>query len=167
MSGSITPALQPPPVPDSGGLPTHLAQVLGRIGRGLRYRTRAAREALDVTHSEGELLRLLHRRPGIRVQEAALELGVASNSVSTLVKQLGRVGLIQRTTDPADGRGACLHLTTQAEDYVTRVGNAREDVLERALASLDAADRGALEAAVPALCSLAKAIARVDGGANQ
>jgi DNA-binding MarR family transcriptional regulator len=162
----MTPTLQPGSDRENAGLAAHLAQVLGRVGRGLRYRTRAAREALDVTHSEGELLRLLHRRPGIRVQEAALELGVASNSVSTLVKQLGRVGLIQRTTDPADGRGACLHLTTQAEDYVTRVGNAREEVLERALASLDAAERAALEAAVPALCSLARAISRVDG-ANQ
>jgi DNA-binding MarR family transcriptional regulator len=68
-------------------LTADLARVLARIGRGLRYRTRAAREALDVTHSESELLRLVDRRPGIRVHEAAGELGVASNSVSTLVKQ--------------------------------------------------------------------------------
>src|ERR1051326_7318475 len=97
-------------ITQSTGLTVELAKVLSRIGRGLRYRTRAAREALDVTHSEGDLLRLVDRHPGIRVHDAAPELGVASNSVSTLVKQLNRVGLIDRTADPLDGRAACLRL---------------------------------------------------------
>jgi DNA-binding MarR family transcriptional regulator len=143
-------------------LAPELAKVLARIGRKLRYRTRAAREALDVTHSESELLRLLARRPGIRVHEAALELGVASNSVSTLVKQLSRAELIERSTDPADGRAACLQLTPQAEAWVTRVGNAREEVIDRALASLAAEDRLALQAALPALGRFARAIDQSD-----
>src|SRR5438093_6645051 len=96
------------PGPATSALAADLAKVLARIGRGLRYRTRAVREALDVTHSEGELLRLLERRPGLRVQDAAVELGIAPNSVSTLVKQLTRNGLIQRSSDPLDGRAACL-----------------------------------------------------------
>jgi DNA-binding MarR family transcriptional regulator len=146
--------------PPRWSLTADLAKVLARIGRGLRYHTRAAREALDVTHSEGELLRLLDRRPAIRVHEAALELGVASNSVSTLVKQLSRAGLVQRTADPLDGRAACLQLTPLAREWVTRVGNAREDVIARALASLDEADRGAIAAAVPAMGRLSKAISR-------
>jgi DNA-binding MarR family transcriptional regulator len=149
-----------PPAPRTAALTSDLAKVLARIGRGLRYRTRAAREALDVTYSEGELLRLLDRRPGIRVHEAALELGVASNSVSTLVKQLSRSGLIERTADPLDGRAACLQLTPLAKDWVTRVGNAREEVISRALASLEDADRAAIEAAVPAMTRFAKAISR-------
>ena len=36
-----------------------LAKAFGRINRALRYRTRAAHEALGVTDSEAELLRLL------------------------------------------------------------------------------------------------------------
>src|SRR5260370_8704789 len=64
-------------------LAAELAKVLARIGRGLRYRTRAVREALDITHSEGELLRLLDRRPGIRVQAPAAQLGTPSNPVPT------------------------------------------------------------------------------------
>src|SRR5439155_25146529 len=99
-------------------LSAELAKVLARIGRGLRYRTRAEREALDVTHSEGDLLRLLERRPGIRVQDAATELGIASNSVSTLVKQLSRTGLVQRSSDPLDGRAACLWLTPLSQEWV-------------------------------------------------
>ncbi|HEV7665433.1 MAG TPA: MarR family transcriptional regulator [Chloroflexota bacterium] len=162
MSTAVTPDRDARALYDPSLTP-ELAKVLARIGRNLRYRTRAAREALDVTHSESELLRLLDRRPGLRVHEAALELGVASNSVSTLVKQLSRAGLIARTTDPLDGRAACLHLTPLAVEWVTRVGNAREEVIDRALSSLADDDRAALEAAVSALAHFAKAISRPDG----
>ena len=144
--------------PHTASLTAELAKVLSRIGRGLRYRTRAAREALDITQSEGELLRLLDRRPGIRVHDAAFELGVASNSVSTLVKQLNRAGLIERTSDPLDGRAACLRLSAEAEAWVTQLGNAREEAIDRALLVLDASDRALIEAAIPALKHLAKAI---------
>lgn len=143
----------------TSALGVELAKVFARIGRGLRYRTRVARETLDITHSEGELVRLLDRRPGIRVHDAALELGVASNSVSTLVKQLSVAGLVERTADPLDGRAACLRLTPLAEEWVTRLGNAREQAVDRALASLDDADRAAIDGALPALKRFAKAIA--------
>jgi DNA-binding MarR family transcriptional regulator len=153
--------------PQTTSLASELAKVLARIGRGLRYRTRAARETLDITHSEGELLRLLDRRPGMRVHDAALELGVASNSVSTLVKQLNRNQLLERTTDPADGRAACLRLTPLAAEWVAQVGNAREEAIDRALASLATEDREVLEAAIPAMKRLAKVItsANTAGGA--
>ena len=144
-------------------LTVELAKVLARIGRGLRYRTRAVREALDITQSEGELLRLLERRPGIRVQDAAIELGIASNSVSTLVKQLTRGGLVQRASDPLDGRAACLWLTPLSQDWVTRIGSAREEALARALDSLDEPERKALEAAVPAMVHLSKVIVSKGG----
>jgi len=150
-----------PPV--AGTLTSELARVLSRIGRGLRYHTRAAREALDITQSEGELLRLLDRRPGIRVHDAATELGIASNSVSTLVKQLARADLLERTVDPQDGRAACLRLTPSASEWVTQLGNAREQTIDHALATLDDTDRKQLEAAIPAMKRLAKAISRSGG----
>jgi DNA-binding MarR family transcriptional regulator len=152
--------------PQTASLSAELAQVLARVGRGLRYRTRAAREALEVTNSENDLLRLLDRHPGIRVHDAAIELGVASNSVSTLVKQLNRAGLVERTADPLDGRAACLRLTPLAAEWVAQVGNAREEAIDRSLMSLDEADRAAIEAAVPALKRFAKAIATKAGTAQ-
>ena len=149
-------------------LTVDLAKVLSRIGRGLRYHTRAAREALDITQSEGELLRLVDRRPGLRVQDAATELGIASNSVSTLVRQLTRAGLLERSADPLDGRAACLRLTASASEWVTQLGNAREQTIDRALAALDEQDRQQLEAAIPAMKRLAKAIsASSQSGAAQ
>src|SRR6266702_7886778 len=127
--------------PPNAALTGELDKVLARIGRGLRYRTRAVREALDITHSEGDLLRLLERRPGIRVQDAATELGIASNSVSTLVTQLSRNGLVERASDPLDGRAACLWLTPLSQDWVTRIGSAREQAIGRALDTLEGSER--------------------------
>ena len=146
-------------------LTSELTKVFGRIGRGLRYHTRAQRESLPITQSESELLRLLARRPGIRVHDAASELGIASNSVSTLIKQLTRAGMLQRTADPLDGRAACLRLTPLAEEWVTQLGNAREQTLERALLELDEEDRRQLEQALPAIKRLSKAIATPAAGA--
>ena len=147
-------------------LTVELAKVFSRVGRGLRYHTRAAREALDITHSEGDLLRLVDRRPGLRVNDAAAELGIASNSVSTLVRQLTRAGLLERAADPLDGRAACLRLTASAAEWVTQLGNAREQTIDRALAAMDDEDRRQLEAAIPALKHLAKAISKSGGGAQ-
>jgi DNA-binding MarR family transcriptional regulator len=149
--------------PSGAALTSELARVLGRIGRGLRYQTRPQRESLEITQSESELLRLLDRRPGIRVHDAATELGIASNSVSTLVKQLTRAGMLERTVDPLDGRAACLRLTPLATEWVTQLGNAREQTIGRALAALDDEDRRTLEAAIPAMKRLAKIIARPPG----
>src|SRR5688572_7935451 len=135
-----------------------LARAFGRVGRVLRYRTRAAREALGVTESEAELLRLVRRQPGVRVHDAASQLGIASNSVSTLIKQLTRAGLIERASDPQDGRAACLHLTPEASQWLQQVGSAREAAMDRALSALEPADRDALEAATPAILRLAEAL---------
>jgi DNA-binding MarR family transcriptional regulator len=74
--------------------------------------------------------------------------------------------LIQRAADPLDGRAACLRLTPLAEEWVTRVGNAREGAIDRAISTLGAEDRAVLEAAVPAMTRLAEALAN-SGGAAQ
>jgi DNA-binding MarR family transcriptional regulator len=135
---------------------TALTRAFGRISRALRYRTRAAHEALGVTDSEAELLRLLRRQPGLRVQDAASELGIASNSVSTLIKELTRLGLIERSADPLDARAACLRLTPHSESWLKEMGSTREEAVARALASLDVHDQATLEQASPALRRLAE-----------
>jgi DNA-binding MarR family transcriptional regulator len=145
---------------ETDSVAARLAKAFGRVGRALRYRTRAAREALGMTDSEVELLRLVRKQPGLRVQDAATELGIASNSVSTLVKQLTRAGLIDRASDPQDGRAACLRLTPHATAYFEEVGSTREAAITRAMDNLSAAEREALEAATPALLRLAEALSQ-------
>src|ERR1700744_1742707 len=57
-----------------------------------------------------ELVRLVRRRPGVSVAQAAAELGVAPNTVSTLVRQLTEAGMLVRTPDDSARRIARLKL---------------------------------------------------------
>ena len=133
-----------------------LSKAFGRISRALRYRTRAAHAELGVTDSESELLRIIRRRPGLRVQDAANEMGIASNTVSTLVKQLARAGLLERSSDPQDARAACLRATPHAEAWLKQMGSTREEAVARAMNSLDQDEQSRIEDALPALRKLAE-----------
>jgi DNA-binding MarR family transcriptional regulator len=91
-----------------------------------------------MTEAQVELLRLIARHPGIRVGEAASELGLADNTVSTLVSQLSRRRLLVRTADPADRRVGHLRLTAAAQRRSDRIRLQRLGVLGLALSRLDA-----------------------------
>src|SRR5581483_3660916 len=108
-----------------------------------------------VSGAQAELIRLVRRQPGISVATAAGELGVAANTVSTLVGTLVAEGLEQRVRDPADRRVARLYLSPGAQRTVERWRDQRSTALAAALDRLPAADRTALSRAVPALARLA------------
>ncbi|MCX4572257.1 MarR family winged helix-turn-helix transcriptional regulator [Streptomyces sp. NBC_01571] len=135
--------------------PEALADTLAGVQRLIRRRLRGGMTAPRLRGAEVDLLRLVMARPGIGVSEAAKELYLAGNSVSTLVNQLARDGYLIRETDPADRRAARL-MPTPAADARLRDWRQRRAVLVRnQVARLDEADRAALEAALPALRKLA------------
>jgi DNA-binding MarR family transcriptional regulator len=105
--------------------------------------------------AEVELLRLVEVRPGIGISDAAKELFLASNSVSTLVNQLVRDGFMIRETDPADRRAARLQLTETAKTRLSDWHARRAELVRGQVDRLDQADRDALRAALPALRQLA------------
>ncbi|MER5664680.1 MarR family winged helix-turn-helix transcriptional regulator [Streptomyces mirabilis] len=140
---------------ESESFPEALADALAGVQRLIRRRLRSGTTAPRLRGAEVELLRLVVGRPGIGVSEAAKELYLAGNSVSTLVNQLARDGYLNRETDPAD-RGAARLLPTPAADARLRDWRERRTALvRRQVARLDEADRAALEAALPALRKLA------------
>ncbi|MFD8738788.1 MarR family winged helix-turn-helix transcriptional regulator [Streptomyces sp. NPDC059618] len=140
---------------DPENFPESLADALAGLQRLIRRRLRAGTTGPSLRGAEVDLLRLVVERPGIRVSEAAKELYLAGNSVSTLVNRLAGEGFLIRETDPADRRAARL-LSTPAADARLRDWRQRRGVLVRGqVARLDAADRAALEAALPALRKLA------------
>ncbi|MER6984284.1 MarR family winged helix-turn-helix transcriptional regulator, partial [Streptomyces carpinensis] len=77
-----------------------LADALVGVQRLIRRRLRAGMTEARLRGAEVELLRLVEACPGIGVSEAAKELHLAGNSVSTLVNQLVRDGQLVRETDP-------------------------------------------------------------------
>ncbi|MEU3615742.1 MarR family transcriptional regulator [Streptomyces sp. NPDC006872] len=135
--------------------PEELADALVGVQRLLRRRLRAGLTVPRLRGAEVELLRLVETRPGIGVSEAAKELYLAGNSVSTLVNQLVKDGYLVREQDPADRRAARLLLTEAAETRLRAWQTRRAELVGRHVARLDAADREALRAALPALRALA------------
>jgi DNA-binding MarR family transcriptional regulator len=111
-----------------------------------------------LSNAQVELVRLVRRRPGISVAEAADELGLAANTVSTLVRQLTEAGLLRRTADADDRRIARLRLTAPAQRRVEQWRDRRAGLVAEAMAALTAADRRALERAIPVIAKLASAI---------
>src|SRR5689334_1871611 len=96
---------------ESGTFPEELADTLVGIQRLIRRRLRRGLSRPRLRGAEVELLRLVESRPGIGISDAAKELYLAANSVSTLVNQLVKDGFMRRETDPADRRAARLLLT--------------------------------------------------------
>jgi DNA-binding MarR family transcriptional regulator len=107
-----------------------------------------------------ELIRLLNRRPGISVAEAADELHLAPNTVSTLVRQLGDAGMVRRRIDEADRRMARLELSPDMRHTFEAFRDRRLVTLRSGIALLSAEDRRRLENALPALSQLADALRR-------
>ena len=87
-----------------------LFSVVGRFRRQLRRSTGGGFDAAGLTQSQGEMLRLVGRQPGISVREAATELGLVPNTASTLVSKLAADGLLVRSVDVDDRRVGRLRL---------------------------------------------------------
>ncbi|WP_093899916.1 MarR family winged helix-turn-helix transcriptional regulator [Streptomyces sp. Ncost-T10-10d] len=142
----------------AGDLPDELAGLLPRIQRLARRRLWSGLPVPRLRGAHAELLRLVADRPGIRISTAAHSLCLAPNSVSTLVNHLVAEGLLRREKDPGDGRAALLHPTPAGIGRLSDWHARREALFREHLAGLDAADRAALAAALPALHRLAASL---------
>jgi len=134
------------------------AELLGAISATRRIARRAARSAWHaepLPPAQSELLRLAAARPGIGVADAAHELRLAPNTVSTLVGRLTAAGLLNRGRGVSDGRSVRLSVTGKAEQRIAEWRDLRAELAGRALGRLTAADRKALADAVPALLRFA------------
>jgi DNA-binding MarR family transcriptional regulator len=131
-----------------------LMGVTASIRRVTRRHVRAGFEQPPLPEAQRELMLVVHRSPGIGVAAAANELGVAGNTVSTLVNALVEAGLLVREVDPADRRAARLVLTAPARQRIEAWRGARSAFVGAALERLPDDDRRRIEAALPALRAL-------------
>lgn len=140
---------------------TSAAELLEHTG-ALRRRLRRASETpwpgRQFTGAQIELLRLVRRQPGLSVRDAATQLRLKPNTVSTLVKQLTDAGVMTRTRDADDGRVARLDLTADARRWIMAWRDERIRAVAAALRDLDPEDRLALETALGPLSRLVEAI---------
>lgn len=131
-----------------------LADVVARLRRALRRSVRVEVPFEAVSVAQVELMQLLADAPGLRAREISDRLLLAPTTVSTLIGQLLTADLIDRRPDPADRRAWQLHLTADGKKQLRSWQQANSRVLDAALARLDATDRKAVQAALPALARL-------------
>ncbi|MEU9048072.1 MULTISPECIES: MarR family winged helix-turn-helix transcriptional regulator [unclassified Kitasatospora] len=140
-----------------------LSALLVGIQRMVRRRLRATMEQPRLRGAQVELLHLVTDSPGLRVSDAAEELCLAGNSVSTLVNQLAAQGLLRREVDPADRRAALLYVTDAAVERIEAWRRRRRALMEEAVAGLPADRQQALAEALPALRQVAQALRDLPG----
>ncbi|MFJ9776400.1 MarR family winged helix-turn-helix transcriptional regulator [Kitasatospora sp. NPDC101157] len=146
-----------PKKPDAAVADEFTALLVG-IQRMLRRRLRRRSGQPRLRGAQVELLRLVTDSPGLRVSEAAEELCLAGNSVSTLVNQLAAQDLLRREVDPGDRRAALLYATPAAEERIEAWRRRRRALMADLVADLPASERDALAAALPALHRLAEGL---------
>ena len=132
-----------------------LFAAVGQLSRHARRLGGGPLPAGNLSGAQVELVRLVRRRPGLSVAEAAAELALAPNTVSTLVGQLAEADVLARVSDPQDRRVARLTLTTPVRERVERWRDQRALATAGAIADLEASQRAELEQAVPIIARLA------------
>jgi DNA-binding MarR family transcriptional regulator len=136
---------------DDAGLADALFAALGVLRRQVRCEAGRPWQFESLTGSQRELVRLVRHQPGISVAQAAAELGLAANSVSTLVRQLTGAGMIRRAPDPGDRRVARLSLTPAARHHLEKWRDRCTALAAAALGQLSADERATLIRALPVL----------------
>lgn len=116
-------------------------------------------ERRDLTGAQMDLLLQVRSTPGATVADIAQQLRLARNTVSTLVGQLTRAGLLERVPDPDDGRIARLRLHPAAERRMSTWRARRLGVMAAALAELGPDELAALGAALDPLQRLGRVLA--------
>ena len=136
-----------------------LLAAISAVRRTARQTVRRAWWEEPLPPAQSELLRLISAQPGISVAEAARELRLAPNTVSTLVGRLADQGLLGRERALADARSVRLSVTSKAQQRISDWRDLRADLTQQAMAGLTEQDRRTLADAVPALRRLAERLA--------
>jgi len=135
-----------------------LNDAMSAVRRAVRREAGAVAEVASLAGAQMQLVRVVRRWPGISVADAATELGVAPNTVSTLVRQLVEAGVLERRVGQSDRRVAELVLRPAVAQGLGDWAGRRSGAMAAALEALTEEDRRALEAAVDPLARLARAI---------
>lgn len=128
-----------------------LAHALRPLLFRLYYVVRRQTPQLQLTLTQGSVLAELVQG-GPRRMSALAELeGVRLPSMTDVVARLERLGLVNRTPDPADGRAVLVAVTEEGRRFYEELVLAREEFLRERLTALTEGDRAAIDAALPAL----------------
>ena len=106
---------------------------------------------IGLSRTSLSVLAALRDAGSARITELADAERVAQPSMTTLVSRLEEQGLVERRSDPLDGRAVVVALTRTGRAELDRMTAARAELLARRLEALTPAEQAALAAALPAL----------------
>lgn len=110
-------------------------------------RVRAEKSDADLTDAQFSVLATLDREGPLSLRALARRERVQPPSMTRTAGHLADRGLIERRTDPADGRQAIVELTAAGRAAVTETRRRRDVWLGRRLAELDDDERAVLATA--------------------
>lgn len=125
-----------------------LAIVVGRFNRRIRSATGGLSQGLL------SALATIARCGPIRLADLATIETVSAPSVTRMVAELERRGLVTRTADPLDGRAWLIGMTNDGLDAITEARNARTEATSELLDVLGNEGLRSVEAALTALESM-------------
>jgi DNA-binding MarR family transcriptional regulator len=129
---------------------TAVADVIDRLSMWLRREVRHGVSTSTIT----TLDTLLANGP-MRVSDLAEREAISQPGMTTLINRLEAAGQAERIADPSDGRATLVRITDTGRAVLRERHTARTQRLQDELQHLDADDRAALAAAVPAIQRLA------------
>jgi DNA-binding MarR family transcriptional regulator len=159
MTTSAPPVAGTVVLPESDEIQQKADELLGVMASLRRSGGLLARRPVELsslTGSQIDLVRVILRRPGVSVNQAAEELRLAPNTVSTLVRQLTEQRLVVRRVDPVDRRVARLDLTPAMRRKVAAFRDRRVASLVGAIRRLPLRDQRRVSDTVELLNSLAQ-----------
>ena len=126
------------------------------IAREIQFRGYMSPEAVSLTPSEGTVMRYLFAHPRALPSEVASTTGLQRSNLSAVLRGLEEKGLIERVSDPEDGRWVRIHPTAAA---VRTYALVRHEWASAVAAAAD--DDAAVEAALPALAKVRAGLVRL------
>ena len=116
-----------------------LMAAMARMGRRLRQRTTG--DDTDLDFSTYVLLKTVAHLGPMRLSALAAELSLDASTVSRHVKSLEDAGLLERTTDPDDGRAFQVALSAEGTARIEAAGARRRELIGSLLAHWNDQDR--------------------------
>lgn len=110
------------------------------VGRQLRQR----HPGDEIEFSSLAMLRAVEREGPLRLSALAVALHLDASTVSRQVRTLEERGLLERTTDPGDGRANLVALTSPGRRCLEDGATRRRDLIADRLADWSDKDRAAL-----------------------
>ena len=132
-------------------LAARLRLVLARLHRRIRQQT-----PLSLSSSQVSALASVEELGPVRLSDLAAAEGVSLPTLSRIVASLETQRLLVRKPDPGDGRAAQLSVTEAGRRELEELRTERSALLTQRLASLEPAQRAALEGALDALEAIAR-----------